>query len=123
MAVVAVHMHCRLTSLLCRPPFGLSESLIVPIRVEQDNFSLLFKGLEEGVLHVQWRIPLKTGMAVTNMGLSKSTVLLEYAGMGSERRSVHKSVLALIHIVDPGVAGRQMLHVFSAHIWRHKSVS
>jgi hypothetical protein len=43
-----------LTSQLCRPPLGLSESLTVPILEPQDSFSLLPKGLEEGVLHVQW---------------------------------------------------------------------
>ena len=51
-AVVAVHRYCLLTSQLCRPPLGLSESLTVPILVLQDSFSLLPKGLEEGVLHV-----------------------------------------------------------------------
>ena len=53
-AVVAVHRHYLLTSQLCRPPLGLSESLTVPILEPQDSFSLLPKGLEEGVLHVQW---------------------------------------------------------------------
>ena len=52
-AVVAVHRHCLLTSQLCRPPLGLSESLTVPILEQQDSFSLLPKGLEQEMLHVQ----------------------------------------------------------------------
>ncbi len=44
-AVVAVHRQYLLTSQLCRPPLGLSESLTVPILVLQDSFLLLPKGI------------------------------------------------------------------------------
>ncbi len=106
-ALVAVHRHCLRTSQLCRPPLGLSESLTVPILELQDSFSLLPKGLEEGVLHVQWRhIPPETTRDGYGLhGPLHEQILLEWAGMGSQRWSMHKNVLAQIHIVVRDMAG------------------
>ncbi len=104
---------------MCRPPLGLSESLTVPILVPQDSFSLLPKGLEQGVLHVQWPhtgIPPETRGGGGLHGTLHEQFLLEWAGMGSQRWSVHKKVLAQIHIVGRGMA------VFSEHNRRHNSV-
>ncbi len=59
---------------------------------------MLPKGLrlEEGVLHMQWpHIPRETrgGCGLLHGPLHKQ-ILLEWAGMGSQRWSVHKKVLA-----------------------------
>ena len=48
MAVVEVHRHCLLTSQLCRPPLGLSESLSVPILVLQYSFQCHPRGWRRG---------------------------------------------------------------------------
>jgi hypothetical protein len=78
--------------------------------VQLGNFPLPYKGLEEWVLHMKWHPPLKTGVAVTTMGLSMQTDLVEWAGMWSERWSVHKIVLEPIYIVGQGVAERWWTH-------------
>jgi hypothetical protein len=84
MAVVAVHRHHLLTSQLYRPPLGLSESFTVPILVLQDSFSLPPKGLEEGVLHMQWlHIPSETRGGCGQDGPLFEQILLEWAGRGS----------------------------------------
>jgi hypothetical protein len=119
MAVVAVHRHCLQTSQLCRQPLGLSESLTVPILEQQDSFSLPPKGLEEGVsrLHVQWRhIPPETRGGCCLHGPLHKQILLEWAGMGSQRWSVHKTVLAQIHIVVWGMAGGRCCTCFQSTI-------
>ena len=124
MAVVAVHRHDLLTNQLCRPPLGLSESLTVPILVLQDSFSMPSKGLEKGVLHVQWLlIPPETRGRWGQDGPLLEHILLEWAGMGVERWSVHNKVLAQIHIVGRGMAGGSVVHVFSGHNRRHKPVN
>jgi hypothetical protein len=103
MAVVAVHRHRLLTSQLCRPPLGLSESFTAPILVLQDSFSLPPKRLDEGVLHVQW---LHIGVGVAKMGLSSNRFCLNglaggHRGGPCTRRSLHKATLSLG--VWPGV--------------------
>ncbi len=66
---------------------------------------MLPKGLEEGVLHVQWlHIPPETRGGCGLHGPLHEQILLEWAGMGSQRWSVHKKVLAQIHIVGWGMA-------------------
>ncbi len=120
--MVAVHRHRLLTSYLCRPPLGLSESLTEPILEPQDSFLLLPKGLEEGVLHVQWRhIPpdseIRRGCGLHGPLQSlQEQILLEWAGMGSQRWSVHKNVLAQIHIVVRGMAGEMCCTCFQSTI-------
>ncbi len=112
-----VHRHCLRTSQLCRPPLGLSESLTVPILEQQDSFSLLPKGLEEKVLHVQWRhIPPETRGGCGLHGPLHAQILFEWAGMGSQRWSVHKKVLAQIDIVVRGMAGGRCCTCFQSTI-------
>ncbi len=104
--MVAVHRHYLETSQLCRPPLGLSESLTVPILVQQNSSSLLPKGLEEGLLHVQWQhIPPETRGGCGLHGPLHEQISLEWTGMGSQRWSLHKKVLAQIHIIGRGMAG------------------
>ena len=82
-ALVAVHRHRLLTSQLCRPPLGLSESFTAPILVLQDSFSLPPKGLEEGVLHVLWlHIPSETRSGCGQEGPLLEQILLGWAGRG-----------------------------------------
>jgi hypothetical protein len=116
-AMVVFYRHCLQTSQLCRPPLGLSESLAVPILEPQDSFSLLPKGLEEGVLHVQWwHIPNETRGGCVLHGPLREQILLEWAGMGSQRWSVHKNVLAQIHIVVWVMAGGRCCTCFQSTI-------
>ncbi len=75
-----------------------------------DNFLSQYKGLEEWVLHVQWHKSLKTWEAVTTMGFSMRAELEEWVGMGSERWSVHKTVLEPICIVGSGDARVSKAH-------------
>ncbi len=84
MDVVVVHRHRLLTSQVCRPPLGLSESFTAPILVLQDSFSLPPKGLEEGVLHVLWlHIPSETQSGCGQDGPLFEQILLEWDGRGS----------------------------------------
>ena len=116
-SVVAVHRHCLRTSQLCRPPLGLSESLTVPILVPQDSYSLLPKGLEEGMLHVQGlHTSPETRGGCGLHGPLHEQILLEWAGMGSQRWSVHKNVLAQIHIVVRGMAEGRCCTCFQSTI-------
>jgi hypothetical protein len=50
--------------------------------------------------------PPKTWVAVTPMGLSTRPNLIEWAGMGSERCSVHTTVLGPTYVVGQGAAGQ-----------------
>jgi hypothetical protein len=91
---------CVLTSQLCRPPLGLAESLTVPILVPQDSFSSLPKGLEEGVLHMQWwHIPPETRCGCVLHGPLHEQILLEELAWGHRggpctRMSLHRSTLS-----------------------------
>jgi hypothetical protein len=124
MAVVAVHRHRLLTSQLCIPPLGLSESFTVPILVLQDSFSLPTTGLEEEVLHIQWlHIPSETRSGCGQDGPLFEQILLEWPGRG---------VIEVVRAQDgpctnphcrSGYGWGSVLHVFSGHNRRHKSVS
>ncbi len=55
----------------------------IPILVQQDSFSLLPKGLEEGVLHVQWQhIPPEFRGGCGLHGPLQEQISLEWTGMG-----------------------------------------
>ena len=79
---------------------------------------MLPKGLEEGVLHVQWphMIPPETRGGCGQNGPLHKQILLEWAGMGSQRWSVHKKVLAQVHIVGRDMAGGRCSTCFKSTI-------
>ena len=61
------------------------------------KFSVPPKGLEEGVLHVQWlHIPPETRGGWGQDGPLPEQILRKWAGMGSERWSVYNTDLAQI---------------------------
>jgi hypothetical protein len=70
------------------------------------QFFAATQGAGGGVLHVQWlHIPPETRGGCGLHGPLHKHFLLEWAGMGSRRWSVHKNDLAQIHIVVWGMAG------------------
>ena len=99
--MVAVHRHSLLTSQVCRPPLGLSESFTAPILVLQDSFSLPPKGLEEGCCTCNGcTYPLKPGVGVAKTGLSSNRFCLNGLAGGNRgglctRRFQHTSTLSL----------------------------
>ncbi len=81
------------------------------------QFFVATQGAGGGVLHVQWRhIPPETRGGCGLHGPLHEQILLEWAGMGSQRWSMYKNVLAQIHIVVRGMAGGRCCTCFQSTI-------
>ncbi len=69
------------------------------------------------MLHGQWlHMPRETRGGCGLYGPLHEQILLEWAGMGSQRWSVHKNVLAQIYIVVRGMAGGRCCTCFQSTI-------
>jgi hypothetical protein len=99
-AVVAVHRHRLLTSQVCRPPLGMSESFTAPILGLQDNFRCHPRGWRRGCCTCYGcTYPLKPGVGVAKMGLSSNRFCLDGLAGGNRggpctRRFQHTSTLS-----------------------------